>query len=148
MLSRAEIEEVLEGFEHSSGPSAGPPDARPLAEAELRSLSEGGVEIGAHTLSHPSLPAGSPEEQRREIEGSRSLLEHMVERPVTAFAYPYGDYDSTTVRLVRRLGFETACTVQESPVWALSSRFLDNAACQGIVPRTCDPESERLPRHH
>jgi peptidoglycan/xylan/chitin deacetylase (PgdA/CDA1 family) len=124
VLPSAQIGEVLESLEHTLGPSASSPDARPLTEVELRSLAEGGVEIGAHTISHPSLPAGSPEQQRREIDGSRSLLEEMLERPVPAFAYPYGDYDSTTVRLVKRGGFDTACTVQEGRVSALSSRLL------------------------
>ncbi len=45
-----------------------------------------------------------------EIQGSRSTLEGLTGQRVAAFAYPYGDYDSGVVELVREAGYECACT--------------------------------------
>jgi peptidoglycan/xylan/chitin deacetylase (PgdA/CDA1 family) len=94
-----------------------PPEPRPthraLTLAELRELGSSPlVEIGAHTVTHPALAALPPAEQREEVEGSRRALEAWLERPVTAFAYPYGrpcDLDDHSVEAVRRAGFAVAC---------------------------------------
>jgi peptidoglycan/xylan/chitin deacetylase (PgdA/CDA1 family) len=85
-----------------------------MTAAELRALSASdGVEIGAHTLTHPFLAALEPEEQWREIEGSRRALETLLETPATVFAYPYGGRDAfspVTTQLIRDVGYTMACT--------------------------------------
>jgi peptidoglycan/xylan/chitin deacetylase (PgdA/CDA1 family) len=88
---------------------------RPLTLAELKRLAASPfIEIGAHTMTHPTLALAPVEEQRREIAGCRTALEHVLERPVGAFAYPYGDrsadYTSETVSVVRDTRFEVAFT--------------------------------------
>ena len=92
---------------------------RPLTSAELARLAESPlIEIGAHTMTHPTLALTPLEEQQREIEGCRTTLERVLEKPVTAFAYPYGnpfaDYTSDTVRVVRRARFDLAFTTNAS----------------------------------
>lgn len=119
VLPAAQIEEELEGL--GAAPDV---DGRPMSEDELAGLAATPVAVGAHTLTHPSLPALPPEEQRREIGGSRERLEELTGRPLDAFAYPYGDYDAATVRLVKRSGFRSACTVHENRLTRLSSAFL------------------------
>src|SRR5262245_4708923 len=65
---------------------------RPLTSEELAQLASSPlIEIGAHTMTHPTLGVASVEDQRREIAGCRAALEHALGRPVTAFAYPYGN---------------------------------------------------------
>jgi peptidoglycan/xylan/chitin deacetylase (PgdA/CDA1 family) len=71
------------------------------------------IEIGAHTVNHPSLSSLSLESQRNEIMKSKARLQDIAERPVTSFAYPYGkrsDYSAQTVALVREAGFTCACS--------------------------------------
>jgi peptidoglycan/xylan/chitin deacetylase (PgdA/CDA1 family) len=84
-----------------------------LTSSELSSLaSDGLVEIGAHTVNHPSLASLSTLAQRFEIAESKSMLEDFIGRPVLSFSYPFGWYDnfnSETVRLVREAGFDRAC---------------------------------------
>jgi len=119
VLPAERIEEELEAL----GP-APDPGGRPMSADELAALAAGPVEIGAHTLTHPSLPALPPEEQGREIAGSRRWLEELAGRRIEAFAYPYGDYDAATVRLVKRSGFRSACTIHENRLSRFSSVFL------------------------
>jgi peptidoglycan/xylan/chitin deacetylase (PgdA/CDA1 family) len=87
--------------------------ARPLTLDELRRLAAGDlVDIGAHTVSHPTLSKLAPDRQREEITGSRLQLESALGRSVTSFAYPYGgerDFDQTTASIVRNAGFDHAC---------------------------------------
>ena len=92
---------------------------RPLTSAELIRLAASPlIEIGAHTLTHPTLAHASAADQRREIAGSRLALQRVLDKPVTAFAYPYGkageDYTTETVSVVADTGFDLAFTTAAS----------------------------------
>jgi peptidoglycan/xylan/chitin deacetylase (PgdA/CDA1 family) len=85
-----------------------------MTEVELKDLAGSDwISIGAHTRSHPALAALSPEEQRDEVADSRIVLEAIIDKPVTTFAYPFGtasDFDDHTLEAVDAAGFELACT--------------------------------------
>jgi peptidoglycan/xylan/chitin deacetylase (PgdA/CDA1 family) len=88
---------------------------RPLTSAELERLAESPlIEIGAHTMTHPMLALAPAEDQQREVAGCMAALERVLERRVTAFAYPYGnpfaDYTAETVNVVRHARFDLAFT--------------------------------------
>jgi peptidoglycan/xylan/chitin deacetylase (PgdA/CDA1 family) len=86
---------------------------RPLADwAELRALAAEGFEIGAHSLTHPHLPAIGPDEARRQIEDSRRVIEDALGRAVVHFAYPFGAVDSAVRAKVAAAGYHTACTTR------------------------------------
>jgi peptidoglycan/xylan/chitin deacetylase (PgdA/CDA1 family) len=90
---------------------------RALTNAELTALADGDlIEIGAHTMTHPSLCQHPPSLQREEIVGSRKALEALLGRPVTSFAYPHGDFARESVELVREAGFGSACTCKRDVV--------------------------------
>jgi peptidoglycan/xylan/chitin deacetylase (PgdA/CDA1 family) len=96
---------------------------RPLTGDELRALDGGAVEVGAHTVSHPSLPKHSPNVQKQEIQESKRWLEDFLGRSVGAFAYPYGDHSRATAALVAQAGFELACTTQATAVWGRNNPY-------------------------
>jgi peptidoglycan/xylan/chitin deacetylase (PgdA/CDA1 family) len=97
-------------------PPPSPLDGRQLLTWEqVDELRHAGVEIGAHTMSHPKLRDLQPDEARWEIGESRSVLERRLEAPVSHFAYPYGNTSAEVQKLVREAGFETACGIQEGP---------------------------------
>ena len=81
---------------------------------ELRALSATtGVDVGAHTLTHPLLATLPVDEQRKEIAGSRDQLERLLDTRVTLFSYPFGGHDAfdpATAQLVREAGYTLACT--------------------------------------
>jgi peptidoglycan/xylan/chitin deacetylase (PgdA/CDA1 family) len=92
---------------------------RPLTVAELERLAASPyIEIGAHTLTHPTLALAPVADQQREIAGGRAALERVLGKPVPAFAYPYGnlfgDYTSETVSLVHDARFDLAFTTGAS----------------------------------
>jgi peptidoglycan/xylan/chitin deacetylase (PgdA/CDA1 family) len=100
------------------------PTFRPLSSGELLILEQGDlIEVGAHTMTHPFLPAQPLAVQRQEIWESRAHLEEIIGRPVTSFAYPYGEYSKETVALVRETGFACACTTSASSVWHYADPF-------------------------
>lgn len=73
------------------------------------------VEIGAHTLSHPSLSKLTPDRARNEIEMSRDILEARLTQQVKHFAYPFGgvaDAGEREFAICRELGFASATTTR------------------------------------
>ena len=96
--------------------AAGVADALPrdlmVSSAQLAAMANAGMEIGAHTITHPILAKSDASEARREIAQSRERLMETLRQPVTLFAYPNGvpgvDYSHTHVSMVREAGFEAA----------------------------------------
>ena len=94
---------------------------RILTADELGALAAGGlVEVGAHTITHPPLSRLSADERRKEIAGSKAFLEEVLGRPVTSFAYPYGDVGGSR-RQVSEAGFHSACTTRAG----IATRYRD-----------------------
>ncbi len=87
---------------------------RPILSQEISSIhSDEGITIAAHATTHSVLSQLSNDEQFTEIKKSKSYLEGLLQRPVDCFAYPYGtksDYDVETVQLVKKAGFNIACS--------------------------------------
>jgi peptidoglycan/xylan/chitin deacetylase (PgdA/CDA1 family) len=88
------------------------PTHRTLTDAELGALADGGlVEIGGHTVNHPSLARLAPDDQRREMDGCRAWLRERLGRPIDAFSYPFGGskhVSDATVSIARETGFRSA----------------------------------------
>ena len=85
-----------------------------MTNKEVKALHEAGMEIGAHTVTHPILARMSFDRVREEITGCRRQLEQITGAPVRLFAYPNGrpgrDYRREHAALARDLGFEAAVT--------------------------------------
>ena len=130
-----------------------PDTSRLMSWEELVELASAGIEIGAHSLTHRRLATLSEAEQRDEIAGSRRLLAEHVDRPVDAFAYPFGtpeDYTDTTVRLVREAGFSYAVTTRYGPnrpgacPWTLRRTGVDGTDTLKSFQAKADGRLDRL----
>lgn len=87
-------------------------EADPLMnESQIKDWLAAGHWIGAHTCTHPRLSLLSRKEAKEEIFSGKKKLEDRFGISVEHFAYPYGDYNETTVELVQEAGFQTACTM-------------------------------------
>ncbi|MHC4920710.1 MAG: polysaccharide deacetylase family protein [Planctomycetota bacterium] len=110
-LPPAATTEVVDGLFRWAGiEPLGRLSHRVVTTEQLRQLAASpAIEIGAHTVSHPSLSALPLTEQQHEIERSRSNLETLLDQPVRYFSYPYGsaeDFTQDTASLVAAAGFE------------------------------------------
>jgi len=112
--------------------------AEMLAWSRLRELHAEGVELGAHSHSHPQLDTLSTSRARDELSLSRRLLEDAVGMEVKTFAYPNG-YSSPRVRtLVREAGYRAACGVKNT----LSSERDDRFALARLMIRSSTSTAE------
>jgi peptidoglycan/xylan/chitin deacetylase (PgdA/CDA1 family) len=108
-LKRVPDAERLEVMEELRATAPGPaPRTRQLRRAELPLLEAAGVEVGNHTMTHSCLPRCDDAKVEAEVsEAHRVLDEALGHRPRT-FAYPNGDLDERTERLLGRAGYGAA----------------------------------------
>lgn len=85
-----------------------------LTWQQLRKISAQDIECGAHSHTHPQLDMLPPEVVRAEIIQSKELLEHHLGQRVMSFAYPFGYQTAVVRRLVREVGYTSACTVSHT----------------------------------
>ncbi len=108
-----------------SQPPGAVPELPLLSWNELASLPPG-IDIGAHTATHPRLPALAAEECDREMAECRHEIENRLVRPVRWLAYPYGAC-SAGVRSAASRHFELAA--------GTSLRFVSPGANPMDLPR-------------
>lgn len=92
-------------------------DPEPLLDGEgLRLLASRGIEIGAHSQTHPLLTELPLADIDAEIAGSIGDLEAACLPRPRAFAYPYGEHSTVVVDAVRRARCAVAFTVSPGVV--------------------------------
>jgi len=110
------------------------PQGLMMRSEQVRALRDAGMQVGAHTQTHPILAGLSREHARAEMLGSKQALEQLLSEPVLSFAYPNGkpdtDYNSESVQLARELGFELAV----STAWGAAGRDVDPLQVPRFTP--------------
>jgi peptidoglycan/xylan/chitin deacetylase (PgdA/CDA1 family) len=96
-----------------------------MTSDQVKAMRRAGMQIGAHTLSHPILARLGDDEARAEIVGSKVFLEYLLGERISLFAYPNGkpgqDYLPQHVSMVQQASFDAA--VSTAP--GVSSRASD-----------------------
>lgn len=98
---------------------------------DLLELQKEGIDIESHSMTHPNLKLHhqkvkgawhnfTPEEYAawltNETAGSKALLEQKMGKPITCFAYPYGEYNKQVEDAAISAGYEAIFTVADNPV--------------------------------
>lgn len=60
------------------------------------------VTIGSHNVRHLPLPTLSYEEQEKELLNSKIEIEKLIGKPVNFLAYPYGQNDKRTMKILKK----------------------------------------------
>jgi peptidoglycan/xylan/chitin deacetylase (PgdA/CDA1 family) len=94
---------------------------------ELAECEQAGIEIGAHTCTHPQLDQLPADLMREELYASKSLLEDNLGLKVPGLAYPYGYSSARVRRVARELGYEYA--------YAVGNALTTDAANPFTLPR-------------
>ena len=87
-----------------------------LTLSQIQHLSKEGFCLGSHGVNHLFLTHQNDSTVKFEIQTSKSMLETLLQKPINFFAYPYGDYDSKTARLVQEAGYTAAFSLNPGRV--------------------------------
>ena len=137
---RAAIDAVLDGIKHLEPQerlrvteaivqAAGnrPSPQLMMRTEQVRNLRSLGMDVGAHTVTHPILTRLDAAAARDEVSRSKRELEAIVGAPIRLFAYPNGvpnlDYASEHAALVRECGFNAAVSTSWGAASMQSDRF-------------------------
>jgi peptidoglycan/xylan/chitin deacetylase (PgdA/CDA1 family) len=82
---------------------------------DVLEMSRKGIDMGAHTLTHPLLTFESASTVERELRLSKHIVEEKTRKPVAALAYPNGDWNEDVRRCAERVGYRCAFTTR--PGW-------------------------------
>ena len=81
-----------------------------LGWSDINRVPAESVTFGSHTATHPALTGLSNSEIVNELARSRAVLQAGFGYPVSAFAYPYGDYDLSVAHLLGGSGYTFGLT--------------------------------------
>jgi peptidoglycan/xylan/chitin deacetylase (PgdA/CDA1 family) len=96
------------GYNDWSPPPGGLGASPILSWRQTIELSAQGIEIGAHTRTHPDLRRISRARVEDEIIASRLEIEDQIQKPVLSFAYPYGRTSKLSVGIATTT-YRAAC---------------------------------------
>jgi peptidoglycan/xylan/chitin deacetylase (PgdA/CDA1 family) len=96
---------------------------RYLKWSQLEDMQAHGMDIEAHTLTHPDLTLLDAGKLATEVLGSRQEIERRLRKPARIFAYPYGAFDQRVLATVRRAGYWGAFTTRQG-WWATRASLL------------------------
>jgi peptidoglycan/xylan/chitin deacetylase (PgdA/CDA1 family) len=112
--SRSEVMCRLRGLLEVPPPA---PGDLPMTRGQVRELAADPLfEFGAHTVTHPVLPALDAGDRQQEILQGRVACEELVGRRVEGFAYPHGAHDRASRNIVEASGFRWACSTESRAV--------------------------------
>lgn len=78
---------------------------------ELKEMADSGlVTIGSHTMSHQFLTSLDAEGLKRELNGSKEILERALGRKVEYLCYPMGRHNDLVKRIAKEAGYVCAVT--------------------------------------
>lgn len=72
------------------------------------------ITIGSHTASHPCLNRCTQDEMLYEITRSTHLLSEWIQRDISFFAYPNGDYKGSESKILADTGYLLAFTTEDT----------------------------------
>lgn len=79
-----------------------------LSAAQIKEMSEAGIDMGSHSVTHPHMEGLAKGDLKREIVGSKKDIEAITGRPVVAFCFPFGGFNDAARGILQEAGYKAA----------------------------------------
>jgi peptidoglycan/xylan/chitin deacetylase (PgdA/CDA1 family) len=97
---------------------------RPLMnQSEIQEWLNLGLDIGAHTQTHPLLEELSEQQSQEEIFNCKADLEEMFKVAIKDFCYPFGRFNEPLLNMIEEAGYITATTMSRGRVVPQSNKL-------------------------
>lgn len=81
-----------------------------LSKEAIKEMSDYGIDIESHTVSHPNFDKMTYEKQLTELKESKKTLESITGKTVDSIAYPFGNFNDDSVKAAKDAGYSLAFT--------------------------------------
>jgi len=78
---------------------------------QVKEMSDYGIDIESHTVTHRQLSTLSYEEQLKELKNSKATIENITGKPIISVAYPEGKFNEDTKKAVLEAGYSMGFTI-------------------------------------
>ncbi|HYE55770.1 MAG TPA: polysaccharide deacetylase family protein, partial [Chitinophagaceae bacterium] len=94
-----------------------------MSADQLKALASNPLfDLGVHTVTHPALAHHDRATQQEEITNAKAWLEQLTGRRAGLLAYPYGNYDETTINIAEQQ-FDAAFTTEQRVITGSSGKY-------------------------
>jgi len=105
-----------------------------MTSDQIIAMRQAGMQIGAHTVTHPILANLESKLVFDEVADSKRFLENLLQEQIGLFAYPNGkpdqDYRMSDVKIIRNMGFDAAVTT----AWGVADDTTDPMQIPRFTP--------------
>ncbi|MFH1617766.1 MAG: polysaccharide deacetylase family protein [Candidatus Margulisiibacteriota bacterium] len=115
-LTDDELDGFLDGLKEKLGVDEERSERSTMNWDEVQKMRRDGFEFGAHTMEHVWLSRVGADRAAKEILESAKALENRLGEKTVSFAYPYGDFNEISLKIVKSAGFEVAFSVIDGVV--------------------------------
>ena len=123
-ISHETQQRILSGLREWAGTKDKSNFNRCITIDELKRFSKNDLfHFGAHTQNHQALASLNFEQQKNEIAGSQHFIKQLLQKEITAFAYPYGNFNHNSIEILKQLQFKIAVTTNEATVSQKIGKF-------------------------
>lgn len=111
---------------------------------DLQTLTQHGMSVQSHTLTHRPLQTLSEADISSELRESKRTLEDRLQGRVTALSFPHGSYDRRVIAIAEHEGYSVLCTSEVRRTYA--ETFLTSPALLGRFTVTSALDATALGR--
>lgn len=94
-----------------------------LTATQIKEMSDGGMEIGSHSIDHPDLTKITSLKLKNELQESKNSLEKISGKSITSFCYPSGAHNTAVDTAVKNAGYLSATTTSNSISTTSKNKF-------------------------
>jgi peptidoglycan/xylan/chitin deacetylase (PgdA/CDA1 family) len=119
-----QLQQELAALRPTNGTINDPQITLCMTRTQLQELASNTLfELGVHTVTHPALAHQSPATQMAEINMAKDWLQRQTGRTPRLLAYPYGNYDETTINIASGQRFDGAFTTDPQVITQSSEKY-------------------------
>jgi peptidoglycan/xylan/chitin deacetylase (PgdA/CDA1 family) len=79
-----------------------------LNAAQIKEMSDAGLDIESHTVTHPHMEGLAKDELRRQILESKKTIEAVTGKTIYTFCFPFGEFNNDARDILREAGYKAA----------------------------------------
>ena len=83
-----------------------------LSENAIKEMSDYGIDIQSHTVTHPQLNKLTYNQQLSELKESKKTLEYITGKKIDSIAFPYGNFNDETIKAAKDAGYALGFTTR------------------------------------